>query len=322
MTNTPLAIGLSLVLAGASAPAATLPHPASPGSPERIARAGDRCPTFSWGAVPDAAAIQLAVYDATDDTAAPQVVVHLALPPSVSSWTPSLEHCLLAGRVYAWRVGAVDRDGEVTWSEPAWFDVAPPLAEAPAAWVDQVIERLSVVAAGERSSGGGTSPAGLVPTPARSPRPSAAAASYFAVGSGGAVTAGAVTATSFAGDGSALTSVNAATLQGQPGSYYRAWGNLTSVPAGFADNVDNDTTYTAGTGLTLQGTQFSLAAADNSRPGQTITTLDSGGDVGQHTSVTIGTDDLPLISYWDITNGDLKVAHCANVFCTPYFRRR
>ncbi len=38
-----------------------------------------------------------------------------------------------------------------------------------------------------------------------------------------------------------------------------AWSNLTGIPAGFADGVDNDTTYTAGTGLTLNGTQLSLA---------------------------------------------------------------
>ncbi len=30
------------------------------------------------------------------------------------------------------------------------------------------------------------------------------------------------------------------------------------MPAGFADGVDNDTTYTAGAGLTLSGGQFSL----------------------------------------------------------------
>jgi len=36
------------------------------------------------------------------------------------------------------------------------------------------------------------------------------------------------------------------------------WSGLSGVPAGFADGVDNDTTYTAGTGLTLSGGQFSL----------------------------------------------------------------
>ncbi|MGB2894855.1 MAG: hypothetical protein WBB65_01655, partial [Anaerolineales bacterium] len=37
-----------------------------------------------------------------------------------------------------------------------------------------------------------------------------------------------------------------------------AWAGLTGIPAGFADNVDNNTTYSAGSGLTLVGTQFSL----------------------------------------------------------------
>jgi len=46
------------------------------------------------------------------------------------------------------------------------------------------------------------------------------------------------------------------------------------------------------------------------------------GDVGQYTSVTIGVDGLGLISYYDVTNQDLKVAHCASALCTSYFRRR
>ena len=36
------------------------------------------------------------------------------------------------------------------------------------------------------------------------------------------------------------------------------WANVTGMPAGFADGIDNDTQYSAGTGLTLSGTQFSL----------------------------------------------------------------
>ena len=43
-----------------------------------------------------------------------------------------------------------------------------------------------------------------------------------------------------------------------------AWGGLTGVPAGFADNTDNDTTYTAGPGLTLIGNQFSVATTSES----------------------------------------------------------
>ena len=36
------------------------------------------------------------------------------------------------------------------------------------------------------------------------------------------------------------------------------WNGLTNVPAGFADNVDDNTTYTAGQGLSLSGTLFSI----------------------------------------------------------------
>jgi hypothetical protein len=57
----------------------------------------------------------------------------------------------------------------------------------------------------------------------------------------------------------------------------------------------------------------------------TLLTLDNGSGtsyVGQYTSVTIGADGLPLVSYYDVTNGDLKVFHCASPSCAPYFRRR
>src|SRR4029077_10995965 len=48
----------------------------------------------------------------------------------------------------------------------------------------------------------------------------------------------------------------------------------------------------------------------------TLTTVDSTGTVGQHSSVTIGADGLALISYYDETHGNLKLAHCPNVACT------
>jgi preprotein translocase subunit Sec61beta len=48
----------------------------------------------------------------------------------------------------------------------------------------------------------------------------------------------------------------------------------------------------------------------------TITTLDSTGNVGWDSSITIGADGLGLISYSDSTNQDLKVAHCSNTNCT------
>lgn len=51
---------------------------------------------------------------------------------------------------------------------------------------------------------------------------------------------------------------------------------------------------------------------------ETITTVDSGGgnDVGQYTSIAIGADDLPIISYYDATLGALRVAHCNDAACS------
>lgn len=39
-------------------------------------------------------------------------------------------------------------------------------------------------------------------------------------------------------------------------------------------------------------------------------------------SITIGMDGYPLISYYDQTHGNLVVAHCSDVNCQPYFRQR
>jgi len=39
-------------------------------------------------------------------------------------------------------------------------------------------------------------------------------------------------------------------------------------------------------------------------------------------SITIGADGLGLISYYDVTNADLKVAHLSNVRGLPYVRSR
>ena len=45
-------------------------------------------------------------------------------------------------------------------------------------------------------------------------------------------------------------------------------------------------------------------------------TLDSVGDVGENTSIAIGTDGFPIISYRDRTNSNLKLVHCTTVDCS------
>jgi hypothetical protein len=55
--------------------------------------------------------------------------------------------------------------------------------------------------------------------------------------------------------------------------------------------------------------------------GNTTLAVDSVGVVGEFVALTLGVDGLPILSYWDRTNDDLKVLHCANAYCAPYFRR-
>jgi hypothetical protein len=48
----------------------------------------------------------------------------------------------------------------------------------------------------------------------------------------------------------------------------------------------------------------------NCSRGNAIQTLDSEGDVGQSTSLKLASNGSPTMSYYDVTNGDLKVAIC------------
>src|SRR6266542_1384408 len=50
-------------------------------------------------------------------------------------------------------------------------------------------------------------------------------------------------------------------------------------------------------------------------PGFSLSIVDTGF-LGQYTATTIGVDGRPLISYYDVTNGDLKVAHCVDLACS------
>ena len=60
-----------------------------------------------------------------------------------------------------------------------------------------------------------------------------------------------------------------------------------------------------------------LDCTDNNRY-----TVDSTGDVGEHTAITIASDGFPFVVYYDVTNGDLKALHASNPWAIPYHRWR
>ncbi len=108
---------------------------------------------------------------------------------------------------------------------------------------------------------------------------------------------------------------------------------------------DTNTTYTAGEGLELVGTEFSVDSSTlqtrvgascqtgstirvinedgsvicephDARPVFSDIVLDSDGEVGYYSSIVIGVDGLPIISYYRYDSGNLKVAHCNDIACT------
>jgi hypothetical protein len=68
--------------------------------------------------------------------------------------------------------------------------------------------------------------------------------------------------------------------------------------------------------------RYGQAAPVQNPRSNTITTVDPTGAVGRFSSITIGTDGLPVISYYDATDDDLKVVKCANPFCLNNWSRR
>jgi hypothetical protein len=88
-------------------------------------------------------------------------------------------------------------------------------------------------------------------------------------------------------------------------------GNDTAVTIG-ADGLPVIAEY-----VSTGGTELRVAhCEDISCSTATVTTVDSEGDVGDHVAIALGTDGLPLISYYDESNGNLKVAHCEDAACT------
>ena len=155
-----------------SASAQDRPEGVSPGAPDRLSVVEGRCPAFSWVGVETAVSYELVVYGLWDrpdeqgtvilDLDRSSELVYSVVPGGASSWTPSLDQCLVAGDHHVWYVRAIfDPDADVAsdWSEPLFFSIAG----APS--VEEVEHALRVLERYVVNGGSAEITAGLQPRP-------------------------------------------------------------------------------------------------------------------------------------------------------------
>lgn len=86
------------------------------------------------------------------------------------------------------------------------------------------------------------------------------------------------------------------------------WGTLPGIPAGFADGVDNDTTYSAGAGLTLTGTTFAVSGVTSAMIADgTITGADLATDTITSANIAGG-----AVGTSEIANGSVIASHLSD----------
>jgi len=280
------------------------PGPAlvSPGDSDHEGDVSTPCPTFSWAEIPNAVGYEVRVYEAGGEAAArgeKEPVLRAQLPAGAFSWTPELRDGLEPGR-YAWVVGATIGGGiQARWSRPALFRVvavAAPGGNKPKAAPIAAPAPLGAVAPA-RPAPAARAPAGM-PAPralvgeAYTP-PLCGAAGMFAdvpVGDLYCRWIEQLARDGIADDcgGGNYCPKNAVTREQLAMVVERAMrGTATWHPA--------------------QGSNVLAPPANNSR-----TRVDPGTNVGEHSSITVGADGLPIISY---AGGGLLVAHCNDVAC-------
>lgn len=99
---------------------------------------------------------------------------------------------------------------------------------------------------------------------------------------------------------------------GMSGSAAVHWDNVTNMPPGFADGVDNDTIFTIGPGLILDG--GTIRVDPGFSPPQTAAVDTSSLSIGDPAMV-FGDSNLELMAY-SFDNHQLRISGCLNSLCT------
>ncbi len=325
-----LQVATLVLVSHAPAWASQVPVVVSPGSPTG-AVIESRCPTFSWDPVDRATGHELVVYEVGEDEQDARPVLKQEVPGSASSWTPPLDSCLARGGQYAWSVRAVGQKAASEWSAPSLFEVAARPSEAEFETALEVVKSYLAVERERAESVSDAKESTAVGEPER-PSTGGAPGTRAAPAATQLSVDGNIDATSFSGDGQYLANVatdaelvahglgNAHDsryftkddLMNSQGNGAVHWLNLTNRPPGL-DDGDDDTLYSAGPGLVLSGTQFSLGSYPTLPTNNALSFVDS--EDGRCGSVTIGVDGLPVIGYLDQSFKLLKVAKCNDVAC-------
>ncbi|MDX1385361.1 MAG: hypothetical protein R3190_17035, partial [Thermoanaerobaculia bacterium] len=131
MSNRPAAVVLVALAASAGSAAVTSgsqpapPPTAFPGDTARFVAVGGPCPTFLWGAVPDAERYELVLYALEGSgRLGERPSLYRSLPSSVNGWTPEGARCPEAGGRYAWAVRAIVEGQATEWSDSRLFELS------------------------------------------------------------------------------------------------------------------------------------------------------------------------------------------------------